>query len=157
LQAILVDAQRLMQLAQETRLALAKDDPQQEQIAQAGQLLEQLIEQDVDCASGQAKLKEGVSRDRIVSVQDPEMRHGRKSSSKRFDGHKAAIGVDDESQLITEVDILAGNAWDGSDALSLTEGSETNTALPVDETVGDCAYGEGSTRQEFAEPRQAGC
>ena len=29
-----------------------------------------------------------------MSVHDPEMRHGHKSSSRRFDGHKAAIVVD---------------------------------------------------------------
>ncbi len=151
LHAIVLDAQRLQQVAQEIQLTLAEDDPQREEIAQAGALLGQLIEQDVDLAKGQAKLKAGVSRDRIVSVHDPEMRHGRKSSSKRFDGHKAAIAVEEESQLITEADVLAGNAWDASDALSLTEGSETNSGLGVDETVGDCAYGEGSTRQEFAD------
>ena len=79
------------------------------------------------------------------------MRHGRKSSSKRFDGHKADIGVDAESQLITEAAVLAGNDWDAKDALALTEGSETNTGLLVEETVGDCAYGEGNTRQELAD------
>jgi len=46
----------------------------------------------------------------VVSVTDPEMRHGRKSKSKRFDGHKAAIATDPESQLITAADVLAGNA-----------------------------------------------
>ena len=50
-----------------------------------------------------AQLKDGVSRDRIPSVHDPEMRHGRKSSSKRFDGHKAAVVVDTDSQLVTAV------------------------------------------------------
>ena len=37
-------------------------------------------------------------------------RHGRKSSRRRFDGHKAAIVVDTDSQLITAVDVLPGNA-----------------------------------------------
>jgi len=151
LQAIVQDAQRLIQVAQEKQANLAKDDPRREQIHQAGQLLGQLIEQDVDLTGEPAQLKDGVNRDRMVSVHDPEMRHGRKSSSKRFDGHKAAIAVDADSQWITEVEILPGNAWDGSDALSLTEGSETNTGLAVEETVGDCAYGEGSVRQAFAD------
>jgi len=44
----------------------------------------------------------------VVSVHDPEMRHGRKSKAKRFDGHKDAIAVDPESQLITAADVLAG-------------------------------------------------
>ena len=84
-------------------------------------------------------------------MHDPEMRHGRKSSAKRFDGHKAAIGVDAESQLITAVDVIAGNAADASPALSMTEASEHNTGQEVEETVGDCAYGSGNTRQEFAD------
>jgi hypothetical protein len=79
------------------------------------------------------------------------MRHGRKSSSKRFDGHKAAIAVDAESQLITAVEILAGNAADSEQALELTAASEENTGLEVEETIGDCAYGGGNTRQAFAD------
>lgn len=97
LQGIVVDAQRLMSLAQAVRATLGDEDAESQQIAAAGQLLGQLIEQDVELTGEQAKLKEGVSRDRIVSVHDPEMRHGRKSLSKRFDGHKAAIGVDADS------------------------------------------------------------
>ncbi|MCK5713710.1 MAG: transposase, partial [Hyphomicrobiaceae bacterium] len=131
LQGIVADAQRLMQLAQARRATLAEEDPASQRIAAAGQLLGQLIDQDVDLATGQAKLKEGVSQDRIVAVHDPEMRHGRKSSSRRFDGHKAAIGVDADSQLITAVDILPGNATDASPALPLTEASEQNTGLEV--------------------------
>jgi hypothetical protein len=138
-------------LAQAMRGTLAEVDPASQQIAAAGQLLGQLIDQDVDLTTGQATLIEGVSRDRIVSVHDPEMRHGRKSSSRRFDGHKAAIAVDAESQLITDADVLAGNAGDASPALPLTEGSQANTGLEVEETVGDCAYGDGHTRQEFAD------
>ena len=42
------------------------------------------------------------------------MRHGRKSSSRRFDGHKAAIVVDTGSQLIASVEVLPGNAPDNS-------------------------------------------
>ena len=45
-------------------------------------------------ADGEVSLKEGVSKDRMVSVYDPQMRHGHKSKSLRFDGHKAAVVVD---------------------------------------------------------------
>lgn len=154
LQGIVADAQRLMQLAQARVATLAEEDPASQRIAAAGQLLGQLIDQDVDLATGQAKLKEGVSQDRIVAVHDPEMRHGRKSSSRRFDGHKAAIGVDADSQLITAVDIFPGNATDASPALPLTEASEQNTRLEVEETVGDCAFGDGNTRQVFADAQR---
>lgn len=45
------------------------------------------------------------------------MRHGRKSKQKRFDGHKAQLAVETESQLITAVDAAAGNAPDNTGAL----------------------------------------
>ncbi|MFU8771352.1 MAG: IS1182 family transposase, partial [Anaerolineales bacterium] len=155
LHKIVADAQRLMRLAQERQAMLAEGDPRSQQIAAAGQLLGQLIDQDVDLTGGQVKLKEGTSRGRIISVHDPEMRHGHKSSSNRFEGHKAAIGVDSESQLITAVDVVPGNAVDASPAMPLTEASEQNTGQEVEETVGDCAFGDGNTRQEFADAQRA--
>jgi transposase len=151
LRRIVADAQRLMRLEREKQASLNEKHPAAKRIAIAGELLGQLLEQDVDQANGQAELKDGVSRDRIVSVSDLEMRHGRKSRAKRFDGHKAAIAVDAYSQLITDVDVLPGNAWDATHALELTENSEANTGLEAEETVGDCAYGDGNTRQKFAD------
>ena len=87
----------------------------------------------------------------MMSVHDPEMRPGHKSSSKRFDGHKAAIVVDTDTQLITAVEVLPGNAPDNSGTLELVEQSETNTGVPVGEAMGDAAYGDGDTRQAFAD------
>ena len=72
-----------------------------------------------------------MSPDRIVSVHDPEMRHGRKSAVKRFDGHKKAIAVDPDSQLITAVAVLPGNAQDHEQALELVEQSEGNAEATV--------------------------
>ena len=79
-------------------------------IVEAAELLGQLLLQDVkrstdggdsgdDADGGGGSLKEGVSMARIVSVHDPEMRHGHKSKRKRFDGHKAAVVVDADTQL----------------------------------------------------------
>ena len=96
-------------------------------------------------------LKDGVSRDRMLSVHDPEMRHGHKSSSRRFDGHKAAIVMDTDPQLITSVDVLPGNAPDNLGALELVEQSEANTGVLASETMGDAAYGDGGARRTFAE------
>ena len=117
----------------------------------AAELLGQLLLQDVERAEGGVSLKDGVSRDRMMSVHDPEMRHGHKSSSRRFDGHKAAIVVDSDSQLITAVEVLAGNAPDNLGALELVEQSEANTGVPVEESMGDAADGDGDTRQAFAD------
>ena len=108
---------------------------EQQAIVDAAELLGQLLLQDVqhvgddagDDATtdggGEVSLKEGVSKDRMVSVHDPQMRHGYKSKSRRFDGHKAAVVVDTDSQLITAVDVLPGNAPDNLGALELVEQS----------------------------------
>ena len=82
------------------------------------------------------------------------MSHGRKSSSQRFDGHKAAVAVDPESQLITAVAVLPGNAPDAQGALELVAQSEQHTGLPVTTTIADAAYGDGHTRQQFADARR---
>ena len=96
-------------------------------------------------------LKDGVSKDRMLSVHDPEMRHGHKSSRRRFNGHKAAIVVDTDSQLITAVDVLPGNAPGNLGALELVEASEASTGSEVEEAMGDAAYGDGGTRQTFTD------
>ena len=89
----------------------------------------------------------------MLSVHDPEMRHGHKSSSRRFDGHKAGIVVDTDTQLITAVEVLPGNAPDNLGALELVEESEVNTGVPVEEAMGDAAYGDGGTRQDLRRRR----
>ena len=81
-------------------------------------------------------MKEGVSKDRMVSVHDPEMRHGHKSKSRRFDGHKAAVVVDTDTQLITAVGVLPGNAPDNLGALELVEQSEASADVAVVEAMG---------------------
>ena len=148
---IVADADRLLEMARQAQRELPEGSPEREGIAAAAELLGQLLLQDVERTGDGIGLKDGVSKDRMVSVHDPQMRHGHKSSSRRFDGHKAAIVVDIDSQLITEVEVLPGNAQDNLGALELVERSEANTGAPVEETLGDAAYGDGDTRQAFAD------
>ncbi len=151
LQKIVADADRVVELARQAQGRFPADNPQRQGIVEAAELLGQLLLQDVERQEDGPTLKDGVSRDRIPSVHDPEMRHGRKSSSRRFDGHKAAVVVDTDSQLVTAVDILPGNAGDNTRVLELVGQSEDNTGIEVEETIGDAAYGDGGTRQAFAD------
>ena len=154
---IVADADRLLEMARQAQEALAEGSPEREGIVAAAELLGQLLLQDVERkgnnsdGDGGVSLKDGVSKDRMVSVHDPEMRHGHKSSRRRFDGHKAAIVVDTDTQLITEVEVLPGNAPDNLGALELVERSEANTGAPVEEALADAAYGDGDTRQALAD------
>ncbi len=150
LAGIVADADRLLGLSRQAQGEVGEESVERQQIVAAAELLGQLLLQDVARTDDGVSLKDGVSRDRMMSVHDPELRHGRKSSSRRFDGHKAAIVVDTDSQLITAVAVLPGNAPDNLGALELVEQSEANPGVPVAETMGDAAYGDGGTRQTFA-------
>ena len=159
---IVADADRLLELARQAWVELPEDSVQRQSIVAGAELLGQLLLQDVERKSGDAdahadaaddgvSIRDGVSRDRMPSVHDPELRHGHKSSRRRFNGHKAAIVVDTDSQLITAVDVLPGNAPDNLGALELVEASEASTGSVVEEAMGDAAYGDGGTRQAFAD------
>ena len=159
---IVADADRLLELARQAWVELPEDSVQRQSIVAGAELLGQLLLQDVERKSGDAdahadaaddgvSIRDGVSRDRMLSVHDPELRHGHKSSRRRFNGHKAAIVVDTDSQLITAVDVLPGNAPDNLGALELVEASEASTGSVVEEAMGDAAYGDGGTRQTFAD------
>lgn len=54
------------------------------ELEEAASLLRQIVAQDVDRSPGDGggpAIRRGVERERVISVSDPEMRHGRKSSS----------------------------------------------------------------------------
>lgn len=148
---IVVDADRLLEQTRTVRSGLEVGSAAEASLVEAAGLLSRVLVQDVERQEAGPALKQGVAKDRLVSVHDPEMRHGRKSASKRFDGHKAAVAVDTDEPLIVAVDVLAGNAPDAEGALELVEQAEANTGCAVGETMGDCAYGGGETRQAFAD------
>ena len=121
LSGIVADADRLLELSRQAQGDSAQDSAQRQQIVAAAELLGQLLLQDVERTDDGVSLKDGVSRDRVMSAHDSEMRHGHKSSSKRFDGHETAVVVDTGTQLVTAVEVLSGNAPDNLGALELME------------------------------------
>lgn len=162
----------LLELSRQAQGELLEDRAEHRSILAAAELLEQLPLQDVERTGDGIFPKDGASRDRMVSVHQPEMRHGRKSSSRRFDGHKAAIVAYTDSQLITAGDVLPNNAPDNLGTLDLMEESKANTGAPPNPAgsgrsvktsylalhpdwqkrgPGDAAYGCGGTRQAFAD------
>ena len=173
---LVIDVRRALRLG-ETLLESA--DPStigmrgagEKEVREAMRLLEQLVEQDVEVREdGGAQLKQGVAKDRIVSVHDPEMRHGRKSRRVRFDGHKGEIVVDAESGTILDASAKAGNAHDAHGSLEAVERAEAtlkaawkdapekpspenegDPEVKIVETLGDCAYGSADNRRDFAD------
>ncbi len=72
-------------------------------------------EQDVKEAPGEPpELIRGVARERLVSVEDPQMRHGRKSRSVRFCGYKRHVLRDLQTGLVRAVGVTPANAPEAS-------------------------------------------
>lgn len=92
----------------ETQLAtpeeIAKDPLQSRWV-----VIEQIMKQDLEVTEEGPQIKEGVAKDRRVSITDPEMRHGRKSKAIKFNGYKRHLGRDLESGLIIAVAITPAN------------------------------------------------
>jgi hypothetical protein len=121
------------------------DDPE---VTEPADLLAQVIDQDItDDEAGSPAIRQGVARDRVISYSDPEMRHGRKSASRRFDGHKLDVIGDEGSELILGVEVRAGNAADGEGAVGLLNAVQGVDGVEVETLLGDMAYSDGDVRE----------
>jgi hypothetical protein len=92
--------------------------------------LRQLREQDLepDPSGGGPRIRDGVAADRRVSVEDKDMRHGRKSKSKRFNGYKRHIATDLDTRLIVACAITPANRPEAEAAPELV--ADVDHALP---------------------------
>lgn len=87
------------------------DQAQEPPLAEHLETIRQLREQDLepDPSGGGPRIRRAVAEDRRVSVADKEMRHGRKSKSKRFNGYKRHIAADLDTDLILACAITPAN------------------------------------------------
>jgi hypothetical protein len=120
-------------------------------VVEAADLLAQVIDQDVEVDGVRLAIRDGVAPDRVISHSDPEMRHGRKSASRRFDGHKMDVIVDEDTELVLGVDVRAGNAGDGEGAVPLLEQVQNLPGIEVETLLGDMAYSDGEVREAVEE------
>jgi hypothetical protein len=88
------------------RRQLESERPLQRYIEAVAQIRAQDTEQD---EKGRTRIKQGVAEDRRVSLEEPEMRHGRKSKSKRFNGYKQHVATDLNSDLILACAVTPAN------------------------------------------------
>ncbi len=129
--------------------AVGIDDPA---VREPADLLAQVIDQDVEADnSGDPRIRQGVAPDRVISHSDPEMRHGRKSASRRFDGHKLDVVTDEDSEMVLGVDVRAANAPDGEGAVPLLEAVQGIDGVEVATLLGDMAYSDGDVREAVEE------
>lgn len=119
--------------------------------AEAAELVALIAGQDVKVGDdGLFRIVRGVAADRVISTVDPEARHGHKSNDRRFDGYKAHLSVDPDSELIDDVVVTPANTHDGDGDVvdDLLADFADTTGAPDGETrtvMGDGAYGAADT------------
>src|SRR5690606_11478246 len=88
-----------------------KDEAKESPLREVLEVLERLREQDLepDPSGGGRRVKQGVAKDRRVSIEDPDMRHGRKSKTKAFNGYKRHVAVDLATKMILAVALCPAN------------------------------------------------
>jgi hypothetical protein len=128
-------------------LALVDGRTFESEMRQAMELLTTVVGQDIEQREdGLFRIARRVAPDRIISTVDPEARHGHKTAARSFDGFKAHVSVDPDSEIITATAVTPGNAGDGSVAKELLQEALSET-VPVREqpekieVFGDASYG----------------
>ena len=91
-----------------------------EKVEEAARLLATVVGQDLEeDDSGTFRIAHKVAKDRVISVVDPEARHGHKTQARSFDGYKGHVAVDPDTEIITDTAVTPGNAGDASVAEDL--------------------------------------
>jgi hypothetical protein len=82
--------------------------PLKEHVDTLTQIRAQDLEPDPS-GGGRTRIREGVAAERRVSISDPDMRHGRKSKTKLFNGYKRHVATDLDSDLIVACAVTPAN------------------------------------------------
>ena len=146
------DAKVALEIAKQAHRCHSQDAEVTSEVRAAIDLLQDLLLQDIDETpedGGPPEIRRGTKPDRIVSTTDPEMRHGRKSSSKTFNGYKASVAADVDDGVILATEVIAGNAPDATGAADLCGAAAATSGKPVGSVLGDTAYGDPKTRDQI--------
>ena len=105
-------------------------DPEDKAVAEPVLAIAKQVEkQDVESSEeGKVSLIKGVAKDRRISVEDGQMRHGRKSRSVRVDGYKRHVLHDRDTGLIRAVGVTPANVPQASVTEAISEDLERQGA-----------------------------
>jgi hypothetical protein len=110
-------------------------------------LLHRILEQDIDDRPDGPSIRKGkvATKNRVISTNDPSMRHGHKTTNHLFAGYKSAITVTLGTELVTSVDVIAANAHDATPLVGQLKFLKSVGIFPL-VIYADCAYGGADTR-----------
>src|SRR6266446_7121898 len=158
-------------------VAALQDRDLEERAASALGLLALVAGQDVEPAEGSDgrdgrwRIARKVAEDRVISVNDPQARHTRKSQQARRDGYRAHVAADPDTGIITDEKLTGASGQENSDpavaaeflageaaqdgtgpaageplAAASPHGGDDGTGRETLAWYGDTAYGTGELR-----------
>lgn len=111
-------------------------------------LLAMVAAQDVeDDGAGGVRIATRVAPERIISVVDPDARHGHHSRRDRYDGYKLHVSVDVDSDLFMAGHATTATTGDGEVLEDLLD----DDPVAVSEVIGDTHYGSTENRRDLAQ------
>lgn len=126
-----------------------KEGPRKRNLVSRCDALLAVVEQDLEgTADGRLVIAQRVARNRVISITDPQARHGRKTKSQTFNGFKINVLGDLVSGLITAVSATAGNGHDappGHDLISRA----ARMRVEMKRVLADTAYGGAADRHHL--------
>lgn len=135
--------------------AVGQSPPPQSGIELARRVREQDVLEEEDGTP--PVLRRGVARERLVSVEDPQMRHGRKSRSVRFSGYKRHVLRDLDTELVRAVGITPANAPEATVTESIAGDLARQPDAELKELHVDRAYLSSSLVRERPEELEVYC
>ena len=147
-------AAQLRVLVQDTEAALelAMEAQEDVEVRAMGWLLTKILGDDVVTdEQGTPQIGEGTAPDRVISMTDPQMRHGRKSSAQRFDGFKVVVSTEHKSELILDIADTTAMGSDGAQLMPTVQRVEAQAGCAVERVIGDGAFGSGQNRAACAD------
>jgi hypothetical protein len=96
-------------------------------------------EQDLEAKKGKMEIREGVAINRRISIEDPQMRHGRKSQSHVINGYKRHVSVEMGTGLIVAAAVTPANQAEHVAAEAMNQDLE-NQGLRIQSLSIDLGY-----------------
>jgi hypothetical protein len=109
LRLVLAEVERWKQWLEQRRGLVEEVPPLKDVMDTIAQIVMQDTEPDPDGGPGDKRIKQQVAPDRRISIEDADMRHGRKSSAKTFNGFKEHFVLDLDSHVTREVVVRPAN------------------------------------------------
>lgn len=130
--------------AVESTLELASEHLDDPEVCTLGWVLTKILGDDlVNDERGNPQIAQGTAPDRIISMTELDMRHGRKSAARRFDGFKVSAAMEPESELLLDVADIPAPGSDGKHLMPTIQRVEAQSGLEVARAIGDGAYNSG--------------